>query len=97
MRLSRERDDAGVVDHFVVDHDVVARLNDLNVVVIRARRHRRAGVEAENAALADPAILGTKSQTLSELTFKVVVKGWPSFQAAGPVIVKGIFSSLTGP
>ena len=58
MRAAVERDDPRLVDHLVEDDDVAARLDDLQVVVVRARNHRRPGVEAENAAVHEAEILG---------------------------------------
>jgi len=37
------------VDHLVENHDVIGSLEKLNVVVVRAWRHRRAGVESQDA------------------------------------------------
>ena len=49
--------DARAVDHLVEDHDVVARLHELHVVVVGARHHRRPRVEAEDAALGERPLL----------------------------------------
>ena len=43
-------DEAGVVIHLGVQHDHVLGLEQLHVVVVGARRHRRAGVEPEDTA-----------------------------------------------
>ena len=40
-RPAVEGDDAGVVDHLDLDHDVVGRLQDQVVVVVAGRQHRR--------------------------------------------------------
>ena len=58
MRAPVERDDAGVVDHLVEDHHGVGRLEQLHVVVVGARRHRRPAVEAQDAALRERPVLG---------------------------------------
>ena len=50
-------DDAGVVHHLVQDHHVIRGLEDHHVVVVRARRHRRAGVEAHDAPVHEAAVL----------------------------------------
>ena len=54
-----QTNDAGVVDHLHQNHDGVARLDDLIVVVVKHRHHGRAGggTEAQNAALRKRAIL----------------------------------------
>ena len=52
-----ERHDARVVHHLVQDHDVVGRLEDLQVLVVAGRDDRRTGVEPEQAALREPAVL----------------------------------------
>ncbi|PYR17513.1 MAG: hypothetical protein DMF94_23480 [Acidobacteria bacterium] len=67
MRTAGQADDSGTVDHLVEDHDVVGRLNDLHVVVVRARHHRRSRVEPEDAAF--------RQRTL----FRVVVPVSPLF------------------
>ena len=43
--------DASVVHHLVLDHDVAWKLKDLHVVVVRPRHHRRSGVETHQAAI----------------------------------------------
>jgi hypothetical protein len=43
MRPAVERDHTHVVDHFADDDHVVARLHDLNVVVVERRHHRWSG------------------------------------------------------
>ena len=42
-----------LVNHLVVDHDPVFRLNQQNVVVVGTGRHRRAGHAPQDAALAE--------------------------------------------
>ena len=46
MRTTIQPDDANVVDHLDEEHDVIAVLEDLNVVVVGAREHRRSGVQS---------------------------------------------------
>ena len=46
-----ERDDARGVHHLGHDDDMVRRLEQLHIVVVGARRHRRSGVEPEDAAV----------------------------------------------
>ena len=58
MFAAIERHDARVVNHLRHHDDVILGLDDLNVVVVGARRERRSGVEAENAAFAERPILG---------------------------------------
>ena len=58
MRPAVERDEPCAVDHLVEDRHVAGRLEDLDVVVVGARGHRRPGVEAEEAAFRDAAVLG---------------------------------------
>jgi hypothetical protein len=57
------RDDPRVVDHLVHEHDVIGRLQNLHVVVIRPREHRRPGVE-QQAAFAEGTILGAVGRVL---------------------------------
>ena len=52
------RYDPHVVHHLVEQHHVARRLEDLHVVVVAARQHRRPGAEAEQAPLGHPARLG---------------------------------------
>ena len=49
MRAPVERNDARVVHHLVEQHHVVLGLEQLHVLVVAAGRHRRAGVEADDA------------------------------------------------
>ena len=63
---SVEGDDAGVVHHLVEDDDVVGGLEELHVVVVDARRHRRTRVEPEEAALGYPAVLRAVCVTPAE-------------------------------
>ena len=56
MRTTVGRDDARVVDHLVDDHDVARSLQNLQVVVVGARDHRRPGVEAHDAAVGQAAV-----------------------------------------
>ena len=44
-------DDASVVDHLIENHHRVRSLKELHIVVVRARVHRRAGVEPHDAVL----------------------------------------------
>ena len=53
-----ERHDAHVVVHLEQQDDRVGRLEDLDVVVVAARQHRRSRAEPQQAALGDPALLG---------------------------------------
>ena len=57
--LAAEANDAGIVVHLHVDHDVIRGLHDLVVVVVEHRQHRRptGGSEADHAALAQGALL----------------------------------------
>ena len=50
-RTAVERDDARGVHHLRHDRDVVRGLEHLDVVVVGARRHRRPGVEPQEAAV----------------------------------------------
>ena len=58
VRAAVERHDARVVHHLVQDRDVVGGLEDLQVLVVARRHDRRSGVEAQEAALGQPAVLG---------------------------------------
>ena len=49
MRPSIQRDDANRVNHLVEQGHVLRRLEDLHVVVVSARQHRWAGVQAKQA------------------------------------------------
>ena len=51
-----ERDDARVVHHLVHNHDVVRRLQDQHVVVVRAGHHRRTGVEPQETPVGQAAV-----------------------------------------
>src|ERR1700730_16063767 len=51
MRTSVERNDPRIVYHLVDDRDISRSLEQLDIVVVGARRHRRSGIEAEDAAL----------------------------------------------
>src|SRR5262245_24185930 len=53
MRAAIKRDDSCLVNHLGLKDDVVARLNDLDIVVVGARDHRRPGVEPEEAAVGE--------------------------------------------
>ena len=55
MRLV-DRDDAHVVDVLVEQRHVARRLEDVDVVVVRARPHRRTRVRAHQAAVAQAAV-----------------------------------------
>ena len=55
VRPAVERDDARLVVHLDEDHDVIGRLEDAVVVVVRLGQHRRRGAE-HDAALREPAI-----------------------------------------
>ena len=58
MRTAAQINNAGAVDHLVEDEDVSRRLDQLDVVVVRARHHRRPGVESEDAALGERTLFG---------------------------------------
>ena len=49
----------GVVNHFVQNGDVIGGLEELQVLVVAGRHDRRSGVEAQEAALGQSAILRT--------------------------------------
>src|SRR4029077_12785551 len=51
MRTSVERNDPRIVDHLVKDRDISGSLEQLDIVVVGARGHRRPGIKAEDAAL----------------------------------------------
>src|SRR4030095_14353406 len=55
--LPAQRNDAGVVDHLGADRRVSWSLNDLHVVVVGARRHRRTGIEPEDATVRQRSVL----------------------------------------
>ena len=59
MRTVVERNHPHVVHHLVEDDDVVGGLEELHVVVVRARHHRRTGVEPHEAPFREPAVLRT--------------------------------------
>jgi len=61
------RDDARVVNHLVQQHDVIRMLNDLDVLVVPARKHLRARIEPHDAAVAHAPILGVIRQGMSTL------------------------------
>ena len=58
MRAAIKRDDPCLVNHLGLKNDVVARLDDLHIVVVRARDHRRPGVEPEEAPVGEAEGLG---------------------------------------
>jgi hypothetical protein len=58
MWTSIEWDDASVVHHLGVDRDVVARLEQLDVLVVPAGDDRGTGVEPEDAPLLHGKVLG---------------------------------------
>src|SRR5215471_15909153 len=51
MRTSVERNDPRIVDHLVDDRDISGSLEQLDIVVVGARGHRRSGIKPEDAAL----------------------------------------------
>src|SRR5262245_52382498 len=51
MWTSVERNDPRIVDHLVDDRDKSGTLEQLDIVVVGARRHRRSGIKAKDAAL----------------------------------------------
>ena len=53
---SVQRDDARVVHHLVEDDDVAGSLDQVHVLVVATREHRRAGIESEEASLGEAAI-----------------------------------------
>ncbi|PYR38569.1 MAG: hypothetical protein DMF90_02815 [Acidobacteria bacterium] len=65
MRAAVERHDSGVVHHFVEDDDGVGGLQQLHVHVVGVGRHGWAGIEAQDAALADGPILGSNRRSLT--------------------------------
>src|SRR5262245_7672551 len=63
MWTSIERDNARLVDHLHENHHVTWSLDDLIVVVIGARQHRRTGAVHENASHAQGLVLcGVRSE-----------------------------------
>ena len=62
MRPPVDGDDASGMDHFVVHHHVVVRLDDLDVLVVADRHHRRSGVVPEQAPFRGVSIFGTIGQ-----------------------------------
>ena len=46
-----------LLNHLVVYDDVVRRLEDLNILVVPTRKHRRTRVESQDAAVTDAAVL----------------------------------------
>src|SRR5262245_33346789 len=54
MRTSVQRDYARVVDLLVEDDKVITGLEQLNVVVVRTRSHRRSGVVSKYASHPQP-------------------------------------------
>src|SRR5713101_8809974 len=65
VRTPAQWHDPGAVDHLVEDHHMVGRLNDLHVVVVRARHHGRSGVEAQDAAFRDGTVLRVVKEVLA--------------------------------
>ena len=58
MWTSIERDDASLVNHLDVHHEVIARLDQLDVLVVAAREDRGPGVEPDDAPLVDGKVFG---------------------------------------
>src|SRR4029453_4798298 len=57
VRTTVQRNDSGVVDHFVENHHVIGVLYDLHVVVIRAGHHWRPCVETDETTFVDRKVL----------------------------------------
>src|SRR5579859_6801877 len=62
-----QRDDASAVDHFIENHDGSGSLEQLNIIVVGARNHRRPGVEAHETTLLERAIFPRIGGRMSEL------------------------------
>ena len=65
-RPAVQRHDPRAVDHLVEDHHAPGRLEYLHAVVVRAGQHRRAGIEAHQAALGQRSILRAGRQRARE-------------------------------
>ena len=63
-----DRDDARVVHHLGQDHEVLGRLHDLQVVVVGARVHRRAGVKAHKTSVGEGPVLVIVGQRRAQVT-----------------------------
>jgi hypothetical protein len=59
------------MNHLIQENDVVASLENLNIVVVSAGEHGRPRVEAENAALAEIAVLRALGRTARRSTARV--------------------------
>jgi hypothetical protein len=79
MWTAIERNDAGVVNHLVEDHEVIARLEQLDVLVVAARDDRGPGVEPEDAPLVHGKILGVCGGSASRVAI-----GLPRFSGRRP-------------
>src|ERR1700724_113543 len=80
-----ERNDAYIVNHFEHNRHVLARLHNLDVVVVAGWKHRRSGAESHNAPLRHTTIFravgsraaSSHSDWLSGgLLLRLLCKGW---------------------
>src|SRR5205814_5510056 len=66
MGTAVKGDHANLVNHFVENRDISGSLDNLNIIVIRARKHRRAGIETLETTLDERSILhGVSAEWLS--------------------------------
>ena len=63
-RRSADRNDARLVDHLQVEHDVAGRLDDLHAVVVAERKHRRGHAARDAAVPRVEVLLGIEDRRL---------------------------------